>query len=49
VKYVKFNMHCCAVAKEQAEFREGSLEGYIHHFLAEQTKENNHCITESPL
>jgi hypothetical protein len=42
-------MHFCAVAKEQAEFREGSLEGFIHHFLAEQTKENDHCITESPL
>jgi hypothetical protein len=41
-QYVKFIMHCCLVAKEQAKFREGSLEGYIHHFLAEQTKENNH-------
>jgi hypothetical protein len=49
VKYVKSNKHCCAVAKEQTEFREGIQEGYIHHFLAEQTKENNHGITESPL
>ncbi len=45
VKYVKFNIHYCVVAKEKAEFKEGSQEGYIHHFLAEQTKENNHFIT----